>query len=154
MSVTSVHKDPVARTMTVTSEFAAPVDRVWQLWADPRLLERWWGPPSHPATVVEHSLSPGGKVSYYVTGPDGERRTGWWEVLTVEAPRWLVFEMGDPDIPTMTVRVSLADREVPGGGTRMAIEVDFGSSESMDLLVGMGFEEGLTTAIAQIDPLL
>ena len=73
MTITSVQKDPDARTMTITADFDASVDRVWQLWADPRQLERWWGPPTHPATVVDHDLSPGGKVSYFVTGPDGQR---------------------------------------------------------------------------------
>ena len=57
MSVTSVHKDPETMTMTVTAEYDAPVARVWQLWADPRQLERWWGPPTYPATVVDHDLS-------------------------------------------------------------------------------------------------
>ena len=51
MTVTNVHKDPEALTMTITAEFDAPVERVWQLWADPRQLERWWGPPTYPATV-------------------------------------------------------------------------------------------------------
>ena len=52
MSVTSVQKDTDNLTMTITAEFDAPVDRVWQLWENPRQLERWWGPPTYPATVV------------------------------------------------------------------------------------------------------
>ena len=47
--------------MTITAEFDATVERSWQLWADPRQLERWWGPPTYPATVVEHDLVPGGR---------------------------------------------------------------------------------------------
>ena len=54
MTVTSVTKDPEALTMTVVSELDATVERAWQLWADPRQLERWWGPPTYPATVVDH----------------------------------------------------------------------------------------------------
>ena len=63
MTVTSVHKDPEALTMTITAEFDATVERAWQLWADPRQLERWWGPPTYPATVVDHDLAPGGRVT-------------------------------------------------------------------------------------------
>ena len=37
-------------TLTITAEFNAPVTRVWELWENPRLLERWWGPPTYPAT--------------------------------------------------------------------------------------------------------
>ena len=58
MTVTAVRKDPAARRMTLEAEFAASAARVWQLWADPRQLERWWGPPTHPATVTAHDLRP------------------------------------------------------------------------------------------------
>lgn len=77
MTVKSVLRDERALTMTVSAEFDATVERVWQLWADPRKLERWWGPPTHPATVVEHSLVAGGRVTYFMTGPAGERFHGW-----------------------------------------------------------------------------
>jgi uncharacterized protein YndB with AHSA1/START domain len=152
MSVTSVHKDPEARTITITAEFDASVDRVWQLWADPRQLERWWGPPTHPATVVDHDLRPGGTVSYFVTGPDGGRSPGWWRVLAVDAPHRLEFDLGDPNIPTVTVRVSVDERT--NGGTRMVIEATAPSTEAMDLLISIGFAEGLSTAFEQIDDVL
>src|SRR5712691_5615290 len=80
MTVLAVDRDPVALTLTIVSEFDAPATRVWQVWADPRQLERWWGPPTYPATVVDHDLTPGGRVTYYMTGPrrllvcDGTRR--------------------------------------------------------------------------------
>jgi uncharacterized protein YndB with AHSA1/START domain len=57
MTVTAVRKDSEKLTMTLEAEFDASVDRVWQLWADPRQLERWWGPPTYPATFTEHDLA-------------------------------------------------------------------------------------------------
>ncbi len=160
MSVTSVHKDPAALTMTITAEYAAPVDRVWQLWADPRKLERWWGPPTYPATFVDHDLTPGGHVSYFMTGPEGDKPRGWWRILSVDAPNRLEFEDGfaddsgqpNPDMPTMVMRVTLDE---PGAGaTRMVIETTFPSKESMEQLITMGMEEGMSAAVAQIDALL
>jgi uncharacterized protein YndB with AHSA1/START domain len=159
MSVTSVHKDPEALTMTVTAEYGAPIDRVWGLWADPRKLERWWGPPTYPATFVDHDLTPGGHVSYFMTGPEGDKPRGWWRILSVEAPHRLEFEDGfaddagepNPDMPTMTMRVTLAEQ---GGVTRMTIETTFPSKESMEQLISMGMEEGMTAAVGQIDDLL
>ena len=97
MTVTEHPKDRDALTMTVKSEFDAPVERVWQLWSNPRQLERWWGPPTYPATVVDHDLSAGGRVSYYMTGPDGDRSHGWWRVIAVDAPSSLEFEDGFAD---------------------------------------------------------
>ena len=160
MSVTSVHKDPEAMTLTVNAEFDAPADRVWKLWEDPRLLERWWGPPTYPATVVDHDLTPGGTVTYFMTGPEGDQPRGWWRVGAVDAPRRLEFEdgfaddAGNPnlDMPTMTIRVSLDERS--GGGTVMVIETTFPSPEAMEELVSMGMEEGMAQALGQMDALL
>ncbi|MFP3881190.1 MAG: SRPBCC domain-containing protein [Actinomycetota bacterium] len=80
MTVTNTKKDPENLTFEITSEFDASVDRVWGLWEDPRQLEKWWGPPTYPATVVEHDLTPGGKVKYYMTGPEGDSHLGVDEV--------------------------------------------------------------------------
>jgi len=87
MSVTSVDKDLDNLTLTLVADFDTSAERVWELWADPRLLERWWGPPSYPATVVEHDLTPGGNVTYFMTGPDGDKYCGWWRVQRVDPPK-------------------------------------------------------------------
>ena len=64
MTVLSVDLDPDALTLTIVSEFDAAAARVWQVWADPRQLERWWGPPTYPTTIVAHDLTPGGRVTF------------------------------------------------------------------------------------------
>ena len=94
MTVTAVRKDPQTLTMTLEAEFEASPERVWQLWADPRQLERWWGPPGYPATVTRHDLAPGSRVDYYMTGPAGDRHHGYWEVIEADAPHRLVFRDG------------------------------------------------------------
>jgi uncharacterized protein YndB with AHSA1/START domain len=160
MTVTSVQKDTDAQTMTMTAQFDAPIKRVWEMWDDPRLLERWWGPPTYPATVVDHDLSPGGRVNYFMTGPEGDQPHGWWRVVSVDAPYHLEFEDGfaddtgtpDPAMPTMIIRVELAEES--SGGTRMTIETTFPSAESMEQMIAMGMEEGMTLAVGQIDALL
>jgi uncharacterized protein YndB with AHSA1/START domain len=101
---------------------------------------------------LQHDLSAGGKVAYFVTGPDGVRRQGWWHVLAVDPPHRLAFELCDPDIPRITMTVSIHDRA--GGGSSMVIEAAFPSGEAMDRLLLMGFEGGLSAAVGQIDALL
>jgi uncharacterized protein YndB with AHSA1/START domain len=160
MTVVDVRKDAEALTLTFTCEYDAPVTRVWGLWADPRQLERWWGPPTHPATVVEHDLVPGGRVSYYMTSPEGQRYWGWWTVTASDAPMSFSFEdgFGDEhgapvaDMPVTVVRVGLAERD--GGGTRMTIESVFPSIEAMQKLTEMGMEEGMRQALGQTDDIL
>jgi uncharacterized protein YndB with AHSA1/START domain len=159
MTVISVEKDPQTLTMTLTARFDAPVEDVWEVWSDPRKLERWWGPPGWPATVTEHNLASGGNVAYFMTGPAGERAHGWWRLTSVESPRRIEFDGGfahedgrrNDEMPTMTMRIDLAP---VGGGTTMTIATAFPSIEAMEQLVGMGMEEGIKLAAGQIDALL
>jgi uncharacterized protein YndB with AHSA1/START domain len=160
MTVASVVTDTDACTLTLTAEFTATPQQVWQMWADPRLLERWWGPPVYPATVVEHDLTPGGRVSYYMTGPEGDRHGGWWRVISAEPPHRLQFEDGfadahgtpDPSMPTTTAEVTIeaADTQT----TRMTLTSRFPSREALEQMAAMGMVEGLTGAVNQIDDLL
>ena len=59
MSVTAVRKDPDQLTMTVDAEFDASPERVWQLWSDPRQLERWWGRRPTPRRSPGTTSRPG-----------------------------------------------------------------------------------------------
>lgn len=99
MTDISVEKDAESLTMTIIAQSDAPTTRVWQVWQDPRQLERWWGPPTYPATVVCHDLTPGGSVTYFMTGPEGDTHHGWW-VSAVEAPRYLEFIDGSDQRPS------------------------------------------------------
>lgn len=160
MTVTSVRKDPQALSMTLDAEFDASPERVWQLWADPRQLERWWGPPTYPATFTKHDLAPGSRVEYHMTGPEGDQPRAYWDILAADAPHRLVVRDGfanddgtpNEDMPRNEFRVNIA--AAGEGRTRMSIESIFPSLEAMEQLLAMGMEEGLTQAVGQIDAIL
>ena len=123
-------------------------------------MQRWWGPPTYPATVLEHDLSAGGTVSYYMTSPEGDRSYGWWRVSAVEAPYRLEFVdgFGDdkgnpvPDMPTSTVRVTLSADATDG--TVMEVVSTFPTTEAMEQLLAMGMDEGIRAAAGQLDEVL
>jgi len=160
MTVTSVRKDAEALTMSITAELDATVERSWQLLADPRQLERWWGPPTYPATVHDHDLTPGGRVTYVMTGPEGDTAGGYWDVVAVDPPRRLEIvdgfadDQGRPNeaMPRTTSVFTFAERD--GGGTVFAIVTRFASSEDMERLISMGMDEGIRQALGQIDAIL
>jgi uncharacterized protein YndB with AHSA1/START domain len=160
MTVTDVRKDPQARTMTLDAEFDSPPERIWELWADPRQLERWWGPPSYPATFTAHDLRAGGRMEYHMTTPEGDQPRGFWEVLEAQAPTRIVVRDGfanadgtpNTDMPLGTMRVSITANG--GGRTRMSIESEFPTDEAMEQLLAMGQEEGMKQAVGQIDAIL
>ena len=160
MTVTSVRKDPDALSLILTAEFEASPARVWDLWADPRQLERWWGPPTYPATFTAHDLAPGSHVEYHMTGPTGDQPRGFWDIVEAEPPRRLVFidgfahDDGTPnlDFPRNEGRVTI--EPIDAVRTRMTIDFQYSSTTAMELYLGMGMAEGLSGAAGQIDAIL
>ena len=161
MTVVSVDRDFDELTLVLVAEFDAPVERVWQLWADPRQLERWWGPPGYPATFTKHDLAPGSHVEYYMTTPEGETPRGYWDIVEAEPPRYLNIQDGfanedgtnNEEMPGpggMNVTIE----PVGDGRTRMTIESIFPDTATMEQLLAMGQEEGMTEAVGQIDAIL
>ena len=159
MSVISVEKNLEELSLVLVAEFDASIERVWQLWADPRKLERWWGPPTHPATVERHHLAAGGDVVYVMTGPRGETSRGWWRVSSVDPPRSLEFTDGyanrdgtpNTDAPTTAVQVRLTERR---GETRMELRFTFDSAQHMEQLERLGAFEVFPQSVGQMDALL
>ena len=159
MPVTDVQQDLDNLTLTITAEFAAPVERIWQVYADPRQLEKVWGPPTYPATVVDHDLRPGGRITYFMTGPEGDKHAGYWEVTAVDEPAGFTFRDGfadldftpNPDLPVSTNVYTFTSHD---GGTRAVYVSTFESAEGLQKVLDMGIVEGATSAINQIDELI
>jgi uncharacterized protein YndB with AHSA1/START domain len=160
MTVTAVRKSTENLTMAIDAEFEASAERVWQLWADPRQLERWWGPPTYPATFTRHDLTPGSRVEYHMTGPAGDQPRGYWDIIETDPPRSLIFhdgfanDDGTPNELLAGTEARVTITEIGDGRTRMSIESRFPSAEAMAQVLEMGMEEGLTQAVAQIDAIL
>lgn len=159
MPITSVHKDPETLTMTVVADFAAPLQRLWDAYADPRQIERFWGPPTYPATFTRHDMFPGGRSAYTMVGPDGDVSRGYWEFLHVEAPH--SFEVrdgfalpdGSPNTEMPSMRMTFAF-EGTATGSRLTTTTFFNSLEELEQLVAMGMEQGMREAMGQIDAVL
>lgn len=156
MPLTSVTSDPAALTLTAVGEYAVPVEQLWDAWADPRRLERFWGPPTWPATFVRHDMAVGGRSDYWMTGPEGERARGWWRFESVEPGRSFTFTDGfadaegapDDSLPTSSTTVVV---EATDAGSRFTAVTTFPDVAAMERLVAMGMAEGLTEAFGQLD---
>ena len=107
MPLTSVTKDPETLSLTLVGEFPVPQQRLWEAFADPRQLERFWGPPTSPSTFTRHDVTVGGRAEYFLTGPNGEKWSGSWKFTVVNPIS--SFEAQDGDNPE--------DENGPSSGT-------------------------------------
>lgn len=159
MPITSVLSDEAALTLTVVGEYPVTVERLWEAYADPRQLERFWGPETWPATFTRHDMAVGGWSHYYMTGPDGTTSRGWWRFLSVETNRRIEVEdgfadqHGNPNSQMPSMRMVFTFESTPTG-SRFEGVTHFPSIEAMEQLVKMGMVEGLRSAMGQLDKLL
>src|SRR5687767_4200664 len=159
MPITTVSSDASALTLTVVGDYPVPVERLWQAYADPRQLERFWGPETYPATFTRHDMAVGGRSEYYMTGPDGSTSRGWWRFVAVEPGRRMEVEDGfahedgrpNDDMPAMRMVFTF---EPTATGSRFTSVTHFPSLEAMQQLAEMGMEEGLRSALGQLDGVL
>lgn len=160
MPVTDITKDLDNRTLVITAEFAAPVERVWALYADPRQLEQVWGPPTYPATFVDHDLREGTRTTYYMTSPEGERFAGYWDITGVEPTSRFAFRDGFANAEDFSPNTDLPVSEnsyvfeSTDAGTRATFTSTYATAEALQQVLDMGMEEGAREAINQIDGLL
>ncbi|MEO8095708.1 MAG: SRPBCC family protein [Pseudolysinimonas sp.] len=159
MPVTSVDKDLDKLTLTIVADFAAPVERLWGAYIDPRQIERFWGPPTYPATFLRHDAAEGGRSIYRMTGPEGDKHYGCWEWKSVNAPKSFEVadsfanELGEPNIDLPTTRMAFAF-ESTDSGSRLTTTAQFDSAENLEQLIEMGMLEGTKEAMSQIDTVL
>jgi uncharacterized protein YndB with AHSA1/START domain len=159
MPVTAVTSDADALTLTVVGEYPVPVERLWEAYADPRQIEKFWGPETWPATFTRHDMAPGGRSDYYMTGPAGEIARGWWRFVAVQPGRRFEVEDGfahddgtpNDQLPTMRLVFTF---EPTATGSRFTSVTHFPSVEAMERLVEMGMVEGLRSALSQLDRVL
>lgn len=159
MPVITTEKNLDLLTLTIVAEFAAPLRRLWDAYIDPRQIERFWGPPTYPATFLRHDAFPGGRSVYRMTGPEGDEHYGCWEWRSVDAPD--AFEVsdafadanGEPNQELPSMHMSFAFEAIEGG-SRLVTTTRFDSLDQLEQLVGMGMLEGTREAMSQIDTVL
>ena len=159
MPVTAVSTDPENLTMSLVADFAAPAERLWSAFTDPRQFERFWGPPGYPATFAEFDFTVGGRALYRMTSPQGEPSTGTWEFLAIDAPRR--FEVldafaeadGTPMEGFPSMRMVFSFEDTPEG-SRLSNTTHFTSAEALEQVVAMGALEGSKMAMNQLDAVL
>lgn len=159
MPVTSIESDTEALTMTLIADFPVGPERLWEVFTDPRQLERFWGPPGWPSTFTQFDFAPGGWAKYYMTSPQGERSGGAWQFVSIDPPRGFEVidafadENGDPLDGMPSMRMAFVFEATPEGA-RMTNVTHFASAEALEQLIAMGAVEGSTLAMNQLDAVL
>ncbi len=154
MPLTCITKDPSTLSLTVIGDYAVPQQRLWEAFADPRQLERFWGPPAYPATFTHHDFRVGGRAEYFLSLPEGQKWHGSWKFTRVDPVDSFEANDGEDNAEDENMPAGMKFRfETTSTGSRMTIVTRFSSIEAMEQTIP-GMEEGLRAAMPQLDALL
>src|SRR3954463_832026 len=68
--------DKTTKTVYITREFDAPLDRVWDAWTKPEILDLWYGPKPMVCKTKHMNFEVGGRRFYSMVSPEGHERWG------------------------------------------------------------------------------
>lgn len=141
MAGVNLKLDEANLTSTMSREFNAPLEKVWQAHADREAMAKWWGGRTHNNEVEEWDFKAGGK--WKIVSSDGKDRFAFYgefkEVVDQDHLTW-TFSVegfpGDPIVETMSLE------SLPGGRTRLSTNSVYPSLEVFKGMVENGMEAG------------
>jgi uncharacterized protein YndB with AHSA1/START domain len=145
------------RTVTITAEFDAERDLVWDAYTKPELLDQWWAPKPFASRTKVMEFKEGGRRFYAMVSPDGVEK---WSVqkYTSITPKtnFKLFnafadENENPELPGSDWDLNFIEQD---GTTKVHISIYNESLERLERMVAMGFKEGFTMTLGQLKDLL
>lgn len=151
--------DKLNSTICVKRDFNATLQQVWQAWTTAELLDQWWGPKPWRAETKTMDFREGGHWLYAMVGPEGERHWGRADYIRIKKEESFSAKDGFCDENgTMNSELpqnlwEILFRET-GDKVLVDIILTFDSLEDLETNIQMGFREGFTIGLNQLDELL
>ena len=147
------------RTITVERTFNSPLDLVWAAWTDPAILCQWWAPRPYQCIIKSLDFRMGGKWLYCMEGPQGDRHWCFFEYGTITPKTYFdghdAFCDEDGSANGFKPATHWKNHfSESGGTTAVRMHLDFTSPEALEQILKMGFKEGFTMGLEQLDELL
>jgi len=152
-------KDVKNNMLTVVRTFDAPLDQVWKAWTQSELLDLWWAPKPYRAETKKMDFREGGYWLYAMIGPKGDTTLCKESFKTIVAKKSItnvvVFcdEAGNvnKDFPAMYWKKEFSQT---GSETTVRVEIRFDTEADMETIIKMGFQEGFTAGLGNLDEYL
>jgi uncharacterized protein YndB with AHSA1/START domain len=156
---TKIVRDLENKQLTIIREFKAPVEKVWEAWTDSKILDTWWAPKPWKAETKTMDFSEGGFWLYSMVGPDGTTSWGRADYESIERPKQftLIDAFCDEDgkvnegLPRLHWKCEFNKSAT---GTSVQIAITYTNDEDIEKLIEMGFKEGFTAALENLDEVL
>lgn len=147
------------KTIHVNREFDAELKLVWKAWTIPEILDQWWAPKPWVAKTKSMDFREGGHWLYAMVSPENEKHWNKVNYISIENKKTITAKDGfcdengniNPDFPKNLWENQFSPKEEQ---TLVNIILTFDTLEDLETIIKMGFKEGFTMGLKQLDELL
>ena len=149
--------DKVTKTVVITREFDAELSLVWDAFTKAEILDKWNAPAPFTARTKYLNFEVGGKRFYAMVSPEGIER--WiiqeYRSITPKTNFKLFNAFADenetPQLPGSDWSYTFSEEN---GKTKVVISIYNESLERLEKMIELGFKEGYTASIIQLENIL
>lgn len=146
-------------TVKVERSFEAPLELVWSAWTEAELLDQWWGPQPWRAETKSMDFSEGGRWLYAMVGPQGERHWAVKDFLKIDPRKSFTYRSLFCDengtVNESTTGSTWVNTFTESGGVTLVVnDIQCDSLAHLEAQIKMGFKEGYTMGLDQLEGLL
>jgi uncharacterized protein YndB with AHSA1/START domain len=152
-------KDMQNKKMTVVRTFDTPLEQVWKAWTESEILDQWWAPKPYKAETKTRDFREGGFWLYCMAGPTGDKHWCIENFETIKHRQKITNsssfcdEEGNKNVGMPTMHWQKEFNQA-NDGTEVIIEITFDKEADMEAIIKMGFQEGFTAGLGNLDAYL
>jgi uncharacterized protein YndB with AHSA1/START domain len=141
-------------TVNVEREFAADLNVVWEAWTNPEILDQWWAPLPWKSKTKFMDFKVGGRRFYAMVSPQGQEHWALQEFTSIgQKTNFKIMNSfadkdENPELPGSEWDLHFSEQN---GVTRINISIYNESVTRMERMIEMGFTDGFTTSLNQLD---
>lgn len=151
--------DKSNNTITVKREFAAELPLVWDAYTKSEILDQWWAPKPWKARTKTMDFREGGQWQYAMVGPNGEEH---WAIAQYKQ---ITPQQSFVSVDAFTNAEGVINTNMPqstwnlnfkamGEHSVVDIVIQYQDIEHLEMIIKMGFKEGLGMGMQNLDELL
>ena len=149
--------DKSTHTVFINRQFDAPLALVWDAFTTQTLLDQWWAPKPYASKTKAMDFKVGGRRFYAMVSPEGQEH---WSIqsYTAISPKTNFQYLNafadkdeNPHLPGSNWDLNFSEHN---GITNVSITIHNESQERMEKMIEMGFVEGFTMTLNELETLL
>ena len=149
--------DKATKTVFITREFDAELSLVWDAFTKPEILDQWWAPKPWASKTKVMNFEVGGRRFYAMVSPEGQEHWSIQKYTSITPKTNFKFlnafadKDENPQLPGSEWDLTFSEQN---GTTKVSISIYNESLERMEKMIEMGFKEGFTMTLNDLEKLL